>query len=93
VTTGDLRVDAEKWIDDNPEAYDMFVRFALEMFQRGRSFGIGLLTERVRWECAIKTRGDDEFKINNNHRAYIARRLVKDYPFFEGYLTFRQTRY
>lgn len=92
VTTDDLRSAAEQWIATNPQVYALFERFALEMHARGRKFGVGLLTERVRWECAITTASDDGFKINNNHRAYIGRKLVADHPQLQSFLSFRETR-
>lgn len=84
-----LRDLAEDWIEANPEAMALFRRFADEMRCRGKRFGIGQLTERVRWECAVTTRGDT-FKINNNYRAYIARRLIEDDPRLEGLIETRK---
>jgi hypothetical protein len=91
-STDDLREAAENWIATNPQVYGLFERFALEMYARGKKFGVGLLTERVRWECAITSTSDDGFKINNNHRAYIGRKLVADHPQLQGLLSFRETR-
>lgn len=88
----DLRKAAAKWIEDNPTAYGYFVRFALELAERGRPFGIGLVAERVRWECVV-ARGDDGYKINNNYRAYVARKLVAEHPRLRAFLKFRKTRY
>ena len=88
-----LRRRAERWIAENPQIYAMFVRFALDLAAKRQSFGIGLLAERVRWECKIQARSDAEYRVNNNHRAYIARRLVQDHPELESLLRFRETRY
>ena len=88
-----LRVEAEKWIAANPGVYLLFVRFAHEMLAARKNFGVGLLTERVRWECVVTTTGDPDFKINNNHRAYIARKLVQDYPPLRPFIQFRETKY
>lgn len=73
-----LRQQAEAWIDNNPHIYALFVRFAKEKLAAGKRFGIGQLTERVRWETDLDWEG--EYKIPNNHRAYIARKLLDDYP-------------
>ena len=90
----DLRAAAMAWIKANPDGYALFVRFALERVPTGRRFGIALLTERVRWECTLKAdpSGEDPFKINNNHRAYIGRKLVEDHPQLRGLLSFREVR-
>jgi len=71
-----LKGKAWKWMNENPTAMNMFRDYAEQMRSRDRRFGIGLLTERVRWECKFKWQGD--FKISNNHRAYIARRLIEE---------------
>ena len=88
-----LRREAGVWIAANPRVYALFVRFAKEAASKGRPFGIKLLTERVRWEGLVNTTSDDGYKINNNHHAYIARRLVHDYPELVGLLRFRKTHY
>ena len=88
----DLRAAADTWIEANPDIYEMFVRFANQMAGRGHPFSIGLLAERVRWECRFQFDRTD-FKINNNHRAYIARRLVEEHPHLKERLRFRAVRY
>ena len=89
----DLRAKAAEWIFRNPEAYAYFEKFSLQMANAGRQFGIGLVAERVRWECYLKTTDEDGYKINNNYRAYIARKLVSDHPEIRPFLQFRKTRY
>lgn len=88
----DLRREAEKFIDEQPDAYALFERFALEMLAVGRKFGIGALTERVRWEITMTWDPDARgFKINNNHRAYIARQLIEDHPGLADLIQVRRT--
>lgn len=86
-----LREASEDWMNENQIAMDLFRRFASDMLQRRRSFGIGLLTERVRWEMAI---GHDPgtIKINNNWRAYIARRLANEMPGLADLIECRVTK-
>lgn len=85
----DWREEAEKWMDENPAIYDLFRKFAQQAMQRGCRFGIALLTERIRWEVAVEWGG--AYKINNNYRAYIARRLVRDLVGLGRYMSFRNT--
>lgn len=87
----DLRHETDAWLKLNPQAWELFQRFALEKMNQGKKFGIGALTERVRWDCPINTEGD-EFKINNNFRAYIARKLLETYPQLGNYLETRSVR-
>ena len=87
-----IRDEAERFLREHPHVYALFERFALQMAARGRRFGISLLTERVRWEAATTWDPDERgFKINNNHRAYIARQLIEDHPELEELLTCRET--
>ena len=89
----DLRAEADRWIAENPQVYQLFQWFANQMLEQKRRFGIGQLAERVRWECGLRGRPDEEYKVNNNYRAYIARRLVADNPELESYLRFRKVKF
>lgn len=86
-----LREKAERWMDENPQVMELFRHFAQQMAERDMRFGIGALAERVRWECAVRTSGDT-FKVNNNHRAYIARRLIEEDERLEKLLHVRATK-
>lgn len=87
-----LRQKTEDWLKLNPQAWELFKRFALEKMQQGKKFGIGALTERVRWECPINTEGD-EFKVNNSYRSWIARRLLEEYPGMAKFIETRKVNY
>jgi len=72
---------ARKWLNDNPQVFPLYERFALEMLERGRRFGTQLLTERVRWEVMMTIAPDEMgYRVNNNHNAYIARLLIARHP-------------
>ena len=89
-----LRRDAAEWIKNHRDAIALFFRFAAEAASKGRKFGIGLITERVRWETLIFAgREDPHYKISNSYRAYIARHLIKVEPYLEDFLTFRNVKY
>ncbi len=90
-----LRIEAEQFLERHPNVYDLFVRFAMEKKTLDQTFGAKHLAERVRWECGL-TKGADEmgeYLLNNNHIAYIARKLVSDYPELLDFIKFRKTRY
>lgn len=70
----DLEQKFNKFDNDNPMVWALFMRFADELINRGyKRLSASLVTERIRWESTIITRGD-KFKICNNHRAYYARK-------------------
>ena len=75
----ELELKANAWMEKNPHVMDLYRKFAREKLSGQHRFGIGALTERVRWECSFNYE-DEEFKISNNHRAYIARKLVEENP-------------
>ncbi len=89
--TGDLRENALRWMEANPGIIALFERFSLEFLTRQRTFGMRLVAERVRWECAFTYATD--FKICNNHTPYVARELVKRHPKLADFLRFRRTKY
>lgn len=82
---------AEAWIVRHPDAMILFMGFALDAVRAGRRFGIGALTERVRWETMVAWDGEP-FKINNNHRAYIARELIRRRPEIAEYVETRKVQ-
>jgi hypothetical protein len=70
----------------NPKVYELFKKFAFELINAGHTrIGSQLIIERIRYETAIKTLGDD-YKINNNYKPYYSRRFVRDFP--EHFLKF-----
>lgn len=89
----DLRRAARRWIKGHPKAMKLFLKFARDMVFQRRMFGIGLLTERVRWQYKIEGKRANDYKINNNHRAYIARWLIERDAKIEPYIEFREVRY
>lgn len=86
-----LRERAIEWMDTNPDAMQHFAGFAEQLRSLDRRFGIGLLAERVRWEMTLRG-GDEDFKVNNNYRAYIARRLIQDDPRLADHIKCRVTK-
>lgn len=67
-----------RWMDENPMAYTLFDRYALEMASTGQKFGAKLIAERVRWECRLRKVG--EFLWNNNHTKYVSMRWRRENP-------------
>ncbi len=67
---------ADEWMRNNPGVMKSLAHFAQTAKNAGRTkLGISMLIERVRWYGTVEQR-DKDYKINNNHRAYIARELM-----------------
>ncbi len=77
------KIEAKFWAfhEENPHVYVLFDRFAREAAVRHPRIAVSLVIERIRWETVVVTRGDD-FKINNNFRAYYARLWMREHPEF-----------
>ena len=83
-----FREEADKWIEANPDAWDYLTQQAVNSARNGRRFGIGALCEVVRWQMR-NVQGISGFRLNNNHRAAFARRLIKEHPEVEPYISTR----
>ncbi len=80
---------------DNPQVYRLLVDFAYQWRARrgpDTQMGIGQLFERVRWEIALNTKGDEQFKLNNNHRAFYARLIMERQPDLAGCFKLRRQK-
>ena len=66
---------------DNPGIYQLFKKFAFQLIDAGcKRLGSKQIIERIRFETAIKTQGDPDFKINNNHTCFYSRLFCNDHP-------------
>lgn len=76
--------------EDNPHVYCALRRLAREWINHTgrRKLGIGALFERARWDIAIAT-NDPEFRLNNNHRSFYARLLMRREPDLGGLFELR----
>lgn len=61
---------------ENPHVYRTLAALARQWLSTGREkLGIATLFERARWELTLATAGD-EFKLNNDFRAFYSRLLM-----------------
>lgn len=80
-TPTSLEIEFKEYDKANPQVWDYFCRFAFEAIEAGRvTLSVSLIIERIRWEVFVVTKSNDGFKINNNHRAFYARKFMKFYP-------------
>jgi hypothetical protein len=84
-------LEAQFWTfhEINPKVYLLFNKFATEAaLANRRSFGVGAIFERMRWFTTVETRGE-EYKLNNNYRAYYGRLWMRDNPEHDGFFSTR----
>jgi len=73
----------------NPHVARALARMALDLKRSGvKKVGIARLYERLRWNNLVQTK-EDNFKLNNNHRALYSRLIMNKVPELEGFFTKR----
>lgn len=82
---------ADKWIADNPQAWSWMMNRAAEMVSQGRRFSMEYLLQLARYE--MPTNGTSQsFKVNNNTRSALRKRMVQRYPAWEANVERRQSK-
>lgn len=82
--------EAREWIRTYPKVWAYMVEQALSVARQGRRFGMKALVEHVRWRVQFQWGG--EYKLNNNHTAYLGDELVARYPEIRDHLERRLRR-
>ena len=73
-----------EWHKANPGVWQLFERFSLQAIAHGRTrISHWLIINRIRWETAILTTGED-FKISNDYIAFYARLWIAKHPEHKG---------
>jgi hypothetical protein len=81
----------KEYDQQHPDVWKLFVRFTFEMIRRGfKHYGVKSVIERIRWHTSKPdVKGQDVFKIGNNHAPFYARKFIVFYP---EYASFFRTR-
>lgn len=75
----------------NLHVYATLRAMAFELKERGfQKASIALLWERLRWESYIRTQGEGEYKLSNNHRAFYSRFLMAREPELQGFFMLKK---
>lgn len=81
-----------KFDDNNPEIWELFVRFTFELIDAGRTRNSARgIFHRIRWESA-QTSDDALYKLNDAWSPYYARKFHAVYPEHEGFFQLRTSR-
>ena len=87
-------IDAAAAVFSNkhPEVTELFVRFTTEIINRGfKNYSVSAVFERIRWETdQADVDGKSTFKLNNNYRAWYARRFMEHNPEHAGFFRTRR---
>ena len=75
----------------HPEVWKLFVRFTQQRIGHGFShYSVNAIFERIRWETDVAVDGASSFKLNNNYRAFYARRFMRLHPEHVGFFRTRK---
>jgi hypothetical protein len=89
----DLWTEFEKFDKDNPVIWELIQRFCKSVLDAGQTkWSISGIFERIRWEIYVVTKSKDDWKINNNHRAYYARKWLAEHPEYPKFFEIRRVR-
>lgn len=81
----------DNWRLAYPRAFLMFEKFANEAKAAGfEQYSPRTLAELVRWHGDIEK--VEDFKLNNNYIAYMARELIAKDPSFAGFFALRRMK-
>ena len=77
----------------NPEVFKLFLEYSEMALNRGfKKFSAKAVFERLRWYYQIEKSDMTNFKLNNNYTAHYARKLIREYPEFEGFFELRERK-
>jgi hypothetical protein len=79
------------WLAENRHLLHAFALIALETKAAGlKRWSADAICHVLRWQTAMRERGQVELKINNNCTAGLARLTMRLYPSLEGFFVTRQ---
>jgi hypothetical protein len=79
-----------EWRVKNVKVIALYLQFARQAKASGRKhYGMKAIAERVRWEVMMGRAEGEEYKVNNNYTAHIARLLVLLDPSLTDLFEFR----
>ena len=83
----EMRDQCQRFHNEHPEVWELFVHFTQTMIRKGYpNYSVNAIFERIRWEKDEGGDGVNQFKLNNNYRAFYARRFMRMYPQYDGFL-------
>jgi len=85
----EMREQAVKFHERNPDVWKLFVRFTFEKINKGfRHYSVRGIWHRIRWETPAGDDGLERFKLGDHHARFYGDRFMRMYPKHAGF--FRQ---
>ena len=73
----------------NPEVYQWFRYFILEMLDKKRRTSATMAYERARWEVFLHTDDESKYRMSNNYRPAYIRIFLKNHPHYKDMVEIR----
>ena len=84
----------ETFDNNNPHIYQAFEKYTLDLIKSGHKHSSAwLVINRMRWDSAIKTTTDLDYKIPNDFIGIYARRFHKRHPNHGEFFKVKKTKY
>lgn len=76
----------------NPHIYEAFKEMTFKTIQRGfKNYSANGVFEVLRWHTGVS--GNDEYKLNNDYRAFYARKFAKEFPEHKDFFRTRKSKF
>ncbi len=84
----------EEWVhtEQGRKAADRFIKIAWGFHLRGRKIGAKAIWERLRWNHEVRKQEGDDFALNNNYTAHMARMAMDREPALRGFFEIRASK-
>jgi len=81
----------DSWVHTTQGGHAMnrFIRLAIGVQSRGKKVGAKAIVERLRWSYEVSKAYGEEYAINNNYTAYMARFAMERSPGLRGFFNVR----
>jgi hypothetical protein len=78
---------------ENPHIWKEFQNLSFQLIERGfNKLSAELIYNQIRW-LKYMQHGNDGFKINNNFKAFYARKFMKEFPVYNGIFELRKSKF
>lgn len=84
-------INFQTYDEENPQIWEEFKKRSFQAKKRGfKNYSANGIFEIIRWHSS--TGSDDVFKLNNIYRADYARKMMREFPEFEGFFRVRELK-
>lgn len=88
-----IRARFEAFHEENPHVYEAIVEKVKQAWLMGfTKWSINAIFEILRWNAAMETGTDEQWKLSNDFRACYARKVMEDFPLWLGFFEIRELR-